>query len=156
MNAEKHKQFIDSIYNLYLEARKNKFPSAQNDIIRGTSHSISAIAEDLFAQYCADILPFKSSVILIDPQISFIGSGLKNQSGKRPLLFRPDVCITVDNVITKVFDIKTDLGYKRTEIIGQVKLLDIFIKKIKGLNCDLKIDKITNSRKNSKFQKMLR
>ncbi len=152
MNSEKHKWFIDSIYNSYLDARKIKFPSAKNKINRGTSHSISSVAEDLFAKYCADILPSNSSIqILIDPQISFTGSGFMNNSGKRPLLFRPDVCITVDNFITKVFDIKTDLGYKRNEITEQVKVLDTLIEKIKGLDCYLKIDKINNLKEKFKI-----
>jgi len=110
-------------------------------MIRGTSHSISSLAEDLFAKYCADLLERNSRTqVLIDPQISFKISGLKNKSGKRPLLVRPDICFLKDNEVTKIFDIKTDLGYKRKEIINQAGDLKKLVSKIKGKNATVNLE----------------
>jgi hypothetical protein len=136
----RHQTFLNSVRDAYLDARKAKCASTTNKIIRCTSHSISSISEDLFAKYCADLLRTdKSLEILVDPQISFSVSGLRNKSGKRPLLFRPDVCFLKDDTVTKVFDIKTDLGYKRKEIINQAKQLNETIQKIKGINCTVNL-----------------
>lgn len=114
------KKFIKQIRESYLDAKLLKTKSTKNNIRRGTSHSISSISEDIFAKYCADLLPSNKEIeIWVDPQISFTIAGLKNKSGKRPLLFRPDICIIKNNIVKKVFDIKTDLGYKRTKIVEQ-------------------------------------
>ncbi len=110
-------------------------------IVRGTSHSISSQVEDLLASYCAKHIDQKSgTVILIDPQISFSNTKLKNKSGKRPLLFRPDICFLRNNRVVKIFDVKTDLGYKRKEIIQQAGQLKNLIKRIKGKSALININ----------------
>ncbi|MBI5039554.1 MAG: hypothetical protein HZC13_07370 [Nitrospirae bacterium] len=54
----KHQQeFINQIRKSYLDARLLKTSSTKNKTIRGTSHTISSISEDIFAKYCADLLP---------------------------------------------------------------------------------------------------
>lgn len=116
--------FLEKTRSAYLEARECSFlPSSNASILsRGTSHSISSITEDLFGCYCAEKIAAPNGIkILIDPPISFKGTELKNKSGKRSLLLRPDIAFTKDNIVNCFFDIKTDLGYKRFEFLNQAK-----------------------------------
>lgn len=117
-------EFLEKTRNAYLEARECSFlPNSNVSILsRGTSHSISSITEDLFGCYCAEKVAEPNGIkILIDPPISFKGTELKNKSGKRSLLLRPDIAFTKDNIVNCFFDIKTDLGYKRFEFLNQAK-----------------------------------
>lgn len=119
-----HLEFLEQVRKAYLKARKSVYnPSINPEIIfRGTSHSISSIVEDLFACYCAEkIKNSKGIKIIIDPQLSFKGTGLKNKSKKKSLLIRPDIAFLKKNEIICLFDIKTDLGYKRHEFLSQAK-----------------------------------
>jgi hypothetical protein len=78
--------------------------------------------EDLFGCYCAEKVAEPNGIkILIDPPISFKGTELKNKSGKKSLLLRPDIAFTKDNIVNCFFDIKTDLGYKRFEFLNQAR-----------------------------------
>lgn len=139
----RHEFFLQSIRKAYLEARIPKYASNRNTVIRCTSHSISSVAEDLFAKYCSDLLKSDKNLrILIDPQISFSVSGLRNKSGKRPLLYRPDVCFLKNNVVTTVFDIKTDLGYKRKEIVTLAAALNETIERIQGARCTVNLQNV--------------
>lgn len=116
--------FLEKTRNAYLKARECSFlPKSNASILsRGTSHSISSITEDLFGCYCAEKVTEPNGIkILIDPPISFKGTELKNRSGKRSLLLRPDIAFTKDNIVNCFFDIKTDLGYKRFEFLDQAK-----------------------------------
>jgi len=87
--------FISEIREKYLKARECMFTpqNSFNKLRRGTSHSISSITEDLFGCYCAEKVKKKSKSvrIFIDPPISFKGTNLKNKSGKKSLLMRPDL-----------------------------------------------------------------
>ncbi|QMU63374.1 MAG: hypothetical protein GKR88_03165 [Flavobacteriaceae bacterium] len=117
-------EFLEKTRKAYLGARECSFPPKSNSSIlsRGTSHSISSITEDLFGCYCAEKVREPNGIkILIDPPISFKGTELKNKSGKRSLLLRPDIAFTKDNIVNCFFDIKTDLGYKRFEFLNQAK-----------------------------------
>ncbi len=134
------KDFLDQIRTAYLKARKCVYTSINSEIItRGTSHSISSISEDLFACYCADKVTDQEKIkILIDPPLSFKGSGLKNKSEKKSLLIRPDVALCNGEKIVCLFDIKTDLGYKRKIFLDQAKernnQMDLIKGKIANLN----------------------
>jgi hypothetical protein len=121
--AMKSEIFINEVRKMYKNARETKYPSKNKIVIkRGTNHTISSHAEDLFAKYCSEKLPNKGTYqILIDPQITFPTSGLRNKSGKRPLLIRPDICILNNGVAKIFFDIKMDIGRKRTEFISLIK-----------------------------------
>lgn len=57
---------IKKIRKQYINAGLSVFPSL--NIIRGTKHTISSIAEDIFALYVSEILGDKFEV-WIDPQI---------------------------------------------------------------------------------------
>lgn len=119
--------FITRIRKEYLRARKVLIDDSK--IIRGTSHSISSLSEDVFAKYIADLIP-ENYAIWIDPQISV--KNVRNASGKRVKTFRPDVCVYNINEqrIELVFDLKMDLGYKRANFINDsmnrhVELMEI-------------------------------
>lgn len=117
-------EFLKKTRKAYLEARECSFSPKSNASIlsRGTSHSISSITEDLFGCYCAEKVTNPNGIkILVDPPISFKGTELKNKSGKRALLLRPDIAFTKNNIVNCFFDIKTDLGYKRFEFLNQAK-----------------------------------
>ena len=77
---------------------------------RGTAHTISSMVEDVFACYCAGKSK-KGYEIWIDPQITIKGE--RNSSGRRPFLFRPDVCIVhlPTKEVRAIFDLKMDLGH---------------------------------------------
>lgn len=120
----KQSEFLEKTRKAYLDARECSYlPKSNSNVLsRGTSHSISSITEDLFGCYCAEKLTKPNGIkILIDPPISFKGTVLKNKSGKRSLLLRPDIAFTKDNIVNCFFDIKTDLGYKRFEFLNQAK-----------------------------------
>ena len=136
-----HKEFIEIISEAYKKAREVEFLTKKtNDLVsRGTSKSISSISEDLFACYCAEkVEPDKNLRILVDPQLSFKGTNLKNKSGKKPLLIRPDVVISKDNVANCFFDLKTDLGFNRSEFIKHASAYNDRIDRIKGLQAHYK------------------
>ena len=145
-----HKEFIEIISEAYKKAREVEFVTNKtNDILsRGTSKSISSITEDLFACYCAEKVETNKNLrILVDPQLSFKGTNLKNKSGKRPLLIRPDVVISKDNIANCFFDLKTDLGFKRSEFINHAKLYNDKIERIKGIQANYKNGKTKASNK---------
>lgn len=114
-----HEEFILEIRKAYEEARKLKFDSKNGVIKRGTSHTISSIAEDLLAIYCFDLLSpniIKDKIeIWVDPQITFENKNLKNISGKKSLLVRPDICIIKNGLIVLTIDLKMDLGHLRKD-----------------------------------------
>ena len=133
--------FLEKIRATYLNARKLSFQPKTNASVlsRGTSHTISAISEDLFGCYCAEkIKKITDHKIYIDPQLSFTSSGLRNKTGKRPLLVRPDVAIVRGDTVKCVFDLKTDLGHKRSDFFEKAKEMSDQLKKIKGLKCSYK------------------
>ncbi len=135
-----HTDFLNTIRTYYRQARHFDHVT-QNQVMRATNRSISHLFEDLFAAYCANLLPKDESLlILIDPQISFTISGLRNHNDTRPLLFRPDVCFLKCGVVTKVFEVKTDIGYKRTTFNDYAKELATTIGRIKGLECTITVN----------------
>lgn len=117
-------EFIEKIRSAYIDARDFVYKPTTNlhALTRGTSHSISSLTEDLFGCYCTEKIPTDDKVkIHIDPQLSFRGTGLKNKSKKKSLLIRPDLVLTRNNIANCMFDIKTDIGYKRIELFNQAK-----------------------------------
>ncbi|MCX8533934.1 hypothetical protein OEA66_16430 [Chryseobacterium sp. KC 927] len=132
-------EFIKEVRNSYLKARKCIYPPKNNfeKLSRGTSHSISSVTEDLFGCYCAEKITKKenNAMIFIDPPISFKGTTLKNKSKRRALLIRPDLAFVVNDIATVLFDIKTDLGYKRKDFFNQAKERNAQLDKIKKKKC---------------------
>lgn len=123
----KPKDLVSNIRQAYIKARNPIVD--QSNIKRGTSRTISSITEDLVAEYVASKINKKFEV-WVDPQI--IVKDLKNSSGKKSLLFRPDISIfnISSKKIVKIFDIKMDLGYKRNEFIDLAKKRKNQLKKI--------------------------
>lgn len=117
-------EFLQEIRDAYLKARKFIYtPKVNIEVLtRGTSHSISSVSEDLFACYCANRVVDPTGLrIFIDPPISFVGTTLKNKSEKKALLIRPDIALCRNSIVNCVFDIKTDLGFKRKVFIDKAK-----------------------------------
>lgn len=140
-------EFINKIREIYINARNCKFiPKNNSEILkRGTSHSISSETEDLFGCYCAEKVKTPSKIsILIDPPISFKGTKLKNKSGKKSLLIRPDIVFINNGFANCFFDLKTDLGYKRHELLNQAIEKDELLEKIKGQPAKYKDGKTKN------------
>ncbi|MNE73592.1 hypothetical protein D3C80_1696140 [compost metagenome] len=128
------KDFLQGIRDAYLKARKFIYtPKTNIEILtRGTSHSISSISEDLFACYCVNkVVDPKGIRIIIDLPLSFKGTSLKNKSEKKSLLIRPDIALCKSENINCLFDIKTDLGYKRKNFLDQAKERNIQMNLIK-------------------------
>ncbi len=119
--------FIFQIRKAYIKAGRPVIKSVR--IKRGTNHTISSIAEDIFAKYVEDKIS-KTREVWVDPQITV--KSLKNGSGKRALLFRPDVCVynPKERVIEKIFDLKMDLGYKRKEFVKQARKNAVLLNRI--------------------------
>jgi hypothetical protein len=135
MNDITQIDFLCEIRKAYLEARnisiKNSFSSKL--LSRGTSHSISSKAEDLFGCYIADKIRKTSKFnIVVDPQILFEDKNLKNKNKTRSLLIRPDVALINNKIATCFFDVKMDLGYKRNDFIIQAKEREAQLSLIRG------------------------
>ncbi|MFM7015672.1 MAG: hypothetical protein ACKOX3_05020 [Bacteroidota bacterium] len=102
-----NKEFIKGIAELYVKARQTTFPA--NNIRRGKSHSISSQVEDFFALYISTMVS-DDTKIYIDQPISF------KLNGKSKTIYA-DVAIIKDNKIQQVWDLKTDLGWKRDSFV---------------------------------------
>lgn len=150
--------FIFKIREAYINARHYAYTPVSNSqsLTRGTSHSISSLVEDLFGCYCAEKINNSSDVtIYIDPQLSFRGTNLKNKSGKKSLLIRPDIAIEKNGTINCMFDLKTDLGYKRNELYKQAQERDNQIEAIKKSSAKNK-DGETKNQKELNFSENLK
>jgi hypothetical protein len=98
---------IRQVRGLYLKQKKRKNPVP--GIYRGTSPSISAEAEDLFARYIREALPDSGFEIWVDPQISCPPKG---KTGRRKM-FRPDICVVRKETVVMIFELKLDLSFQR-------------------------------------------
>ena len=123
----KPNELIQKIRDEYKKARHPIIKSGR--IKRGTNRTISSIAEDIFAAFIETRIP-KDREIWIDPQITV--RALNNKSGKRALLFRPDVCVynPKKRILEKIFDLKMDVGYNRLEFVKQAGRNSLLLKKI--------------------------
>lgn len=95
------KELFKQLVYLYRNAREPVFyhPS----IKRGRSHSIATQVEDLFAFFLSLNLT-KDYRFFVDQPLNF---------GKRQ--FYPDISVVENGKLIHVFDVKTDLGWKRNE-----------------------------------------
>lgn len=125
-----HPELLSSVRQLYVEARKEKFPI--RNVSRCTSHSISSELEDLIAQYCYELINDSSVYIFIDPQISFLDLSLKNSTRNRPLQYRPDILIVKNFEVRVVIDVKTDFGYNRRNYLNLMREKSSLVARIAG------------------------
>jgi len=129
------KDLVRHLRKAYLKARQLCYPPAHqsNAFYRGTSHSVSSVFEDLLARYCYDrIKRIRGIRIIVDPQISFPKSRLRNPSGKRPKLVRPDICIFKDDKAVIFFYLNLDIGQQRNDFYKQARKARILEQKIAG------------------------
>lgn len=99
--------FLKEIIELYHKSRLPIYPHTQ--IFRGESRCISSEVEDFFANYLVNKLP--EDIIVYVNQIITSGSGSSRQR------IKPDLLLTKDESILAIFDLKMDLGYKRSGFI---------------------------------------
>jgi hypothetical protein len=100
-----NKELIHKIIDLYVDARKSKFP--MNNIVRDRSHTISGAVEDLFALYILELFDEKDKIKI------FIDKGIQIKlNGKRKKIY-PDIVVVKDKQIIGIIDMKMDLGWSR-------------------------------------------
>lgn len=99
--------FIEKVIKDYSDASKISINVGKYKIWRGVSHSISSKAEDLFALFVAERLDVERLEFIVDKTMCM------KSEGEETINFRPDLAIVDDNIITHIFDLKMDMGYKR-------------------------------------------
>lgn len=104
MNAT---EFIKEIVAYYRESRELTIDKGEFNIWRGVSHSISSQSEDLFAKMVAQELNDTSLEFIVDKTF------LMRLTSGESMQFRPDLAIVKNGVLTKIIDLKMDMGYKR-------------------------------------------
>jgi len=121
--------FIKDIVSLYDTAKSiqiNKQTENIDALSRGRNHSISSKVEDLFAYFLMVNLKQylkKDTLFFIDQKIIFTND---------KTYFYPDIAIVCENQIVSMFDLKTDLGYKRSTIISDLYNKQNFVNEIKN------------------------
>lgn len=138
-----HLDLLKEVRNLYLEARKLKLSKSLSignfEISRCTSHSISSEFEDLLALYIAELIGDSSVQIYIDPQITFPDLEMKNLSGKKTLLYRPDIIVVKNGEVVVMVDAKTDLGFRRLSYKSIIAHMDLAVEKFAGQIANFKM-----------------
>lgn len=98
----KPEKFVRQVVGEYRKARKPVFKN--KNIQRGRSHSVSSVLEDLFAYFL--VKNSKDEIrVLIDQPVTVNGK-----------VFYPDISIIKNNVLTNIFDLKTDIGWGRESL----------------------------------------
>jgi hypothetical protein len=122
----KPEDFILSIIKAYRSAR---IPLTKDKRIhRGRSRSISAVAEDLFA----DFLVSNDKKI----QAIYVDQSIYLKSAKKSIY--PDITIVRDGIITAFLDLKMDLGWKRNGLVDLCKNHALTIDYAQGTTCSIK------------------
>jgi len=112
-------EFISSIINEYTIARKPKISNTK--LSRGRSHSVSSVAEDLFAEYLINNDPEIESILIDQPIFSQYGN----------VRFYPDITVIKNDKVVAFFDLKMDMGWKRDGLLELVGKHQKVIKTIK-------------------------
>lgn len=100
-------KLIEHIIEYYRESQRLTINRENFNIWRGVSHSISSKTEDLFALFVAERLNVENLEFIVDKTMSY------KIAGQNSIQFRPDLAIVKNGVITHIFDLKMDMGYKR-------------------------------------------
>lgn len=111
--------FISSIVNEYRIARKPKISNTK--LSRGRSHSVSSVAEDLFAEYLIKNDPEIESILIDQPIFSQHGN----------IRFYPDITVIKNGNAVAFFDLKMDMGWNRDGLLELVGKHQRVIKTIK-------------------------
>ena len=96
---------------------------------RGESRSVSSLVEDLFAKYMHEIADKKFNILVV-PVLSF-------KIGGKAFVMKPDLCLTYNRRVTAFYDLKMDLGYKRTKFYQNCNSYEDKIKLIRGKVCSI-------------------
>jgi hypothetical protein len=119
-------KFILNVINAYREAR---IPVVKDKKInRGRSRSVSAIAEDLFAEF---LVKNDKSIEKI-----FVDQAIRLDSAK--VTIYPDIAVVKNGEIVAFMDLKMDMGWKRKELVNLCNKHAQTIKDSKGTACRLK------------------
>jgi hypothetical protein len=127
-------EFLLKVVRLYQDARISRYIDAK--IRRGRSHSISSIAEDLFASY----------LLSADKTIDFILVDQPVHVPDTKTTFYPDITIVRNSQITAFLDLKMDLGWKRRGLVDLCRKDQALMQAIRGSECIFK-DGETKERK---------
>lgn len=122
--------FIFKIIQLYQLSRKSKY--SHDKIKRGRSHSISSLAEDLFAKYLVENI--ECDEIFVDQPISV-------ESVKK--ISYPDIVIVRGDTIIGTCDLKVDLGWNREGLVELCEKSFEYLKEIQGKKCKINNGLIT-------------
>ena len=122
--------FILEIIQLYQSSRKSKY--GHDKIKRGRSHSVSSLAEDLFAKYLVENI--ECDEIYVDQPVSV--DGIKKVS-------YPDIVVVRDNKIIGTCDLKVDLGWNREGLAELCEKSFGYLKEIQGKKCRINNGLIT-------------
>lgn len=132
--------FILEIIQLYQSSRKTRY--AHEKIKRGRSHSVSSLAEDLFAKYLVENI--ECDEIYVDQPVSVVG--VKKVS-------YPDIVVVRGDTIIGTCDLKVDLGWNREGLVELCKKSFEYLKEIQGKECKINNGLITKEIKNYKVSK---
>jgi hypothetical protein len=102
------REFINEVIKLYREAKELIKGDRGYNIKRGVKKTISGKAEDLFALFIATRLDDPELEFWVEGQLQL---GFESQQKSKT---KPDLIIIRDGRITHLFELKTDMGYKRT------------------------------------------
>ncbi len=126
-----NEEFLDQIIVYYEEARHLTCENLNGQIKRGKNHTISGMAEDLFALWLAKKINDNSFEFWVDKPIS-----LEGVEGKKSM--QPDIFTVKDDIISTYFDVKMDFGWNRNAR-QYLEDKNNLIADIRGKKCKYKI-----------------
>lgn len=132
----KPREFIREVTRMYHDARMPLYPD--KNIKRGRSHSISSIAEDLFAHYLVSNGK-NIEAIYVDQPMTISSAGSK-------ISIYPDITIVKNGAISAFLDLKMDLGWKRHGLVDLCKKHRDLVVKVRGAGCSFRDGQTKTSR----------
>lgn len=100
-----HIVFFNELANIYKNARSTTWPS----ITRCANRVVYGLAEDLFGEYCYELLNNPKPEVFICPKLSLA----KKSSPKSTV---PDVVICKGSELCEMWDLKMDIGWHRKDL----------------------------------------
>ncbi|MDC1205339.1 hypothetical protein N8083_00630, partial [Candidatus Pacebacteria bacterium] len=117
-----------NVVKAYRKARVTQ--SKDKRVRRGRSHSISSVAEDLFAEF----------LVLNDKTIEavYVDQPISVAIGRKRKQFYPDIMIVRNEVIVSFVDIKLDIGWNRDGLTDLCKKHKATVQAVRGKECRLR------------------
>jgi hypothetical protein len=128
MTPKEFKQKLDQKYH---EAKELSEGDGGFRIRRGTAHTISGYAEDLFALYAAEIQKDHDCKYFVDKSVSY-----RESATAKIKTCKPDLAIIEQGELTHYYDLKMNLGWTRDlahfmrekeDLINRLKQADTWI-----------------------------